>query len=195
MTKIAIVAHSGYGHTAKVADHVLKGANSVEGVKATLYKADDLSSPEEGPWDALAEADGIIFGAPTYMGSASAVMKQFIDATSKPWFTRAWQDKIAAGFTNSGSLSGDKSGTLQQFATLAAQQGMIWVPNTIPTGYNSSGHAFEAAHNRAGHFLGLGTQSLVDLPADETPDKYDLESAEKFGARVAEATLRWSKGK
>lgn len=195
MTRIAIVYHSGYGHTAKVAAHVEKGANAVSDIEATLYKADDLTDPEKGPWEALAAADAIIFGSPTYMGSASGVMKQFMDASSKPWFGQAWKDKIAAGFTNSGSLSGDKSVTLQQFATLAAQHGMIWVGTGMQPGYNASTKSFDAVHNRLSYFLGLGTQSLTDLPAEETPDKYDLETAEMFGTRVAEATLRWVRGK
>ena len=38
MTKIAIVYHSGYGHTAKVAEHVRKGATTT-GTEVTLYKA------------------------------------------------------------------------------------------------------------------------------------------------------------
>lgn len=190
MTNIAIVYHSGYGHTAKVAEHVRKGAAS-PGTTVTLYKAEDLLDPAKGPWDQLKKADAIIFGAPTYMGSASGVMKQFIDASSKAWFTRSWANKIAAGFTVSGSLSGDKTVTLQQFATLAAQQGMIWVGANEPSGYNSSKSDFATAHNRAGHFLGLAVQALTDLPADQTPDRYELETAERFGKRVAEATLRW----
>jgi NAD(P)H dehydrogenase (quinone) len=191
MAKIAIVYHSGYGHTAKVAEHVRKGAGAIRGAEVTLYKAEDLTSPDAGPWDELARADAIIFGAPTYMGSASGGMKTFIDASSKAWFTRAWANKIAAGFTVSGSLSGDKTVTLQQFATLAAQQGMIWVGADLPSGYNSSKSDFATAHNRAGHFLGLAVQALTDLPAEQTPDRYELETAELFGKRVAEATLRW----
>jgi len=190
MTKIAIVYHSGYGHTAKVAEHVRKGAAST-GADVHLYKAEDLASPDKGPWDELASADAIIFGAPTYMGSASGVMKTFIDASSRAWFNRSWANKTAAGFTVSGSLSGDKTVTLQQFATLAAQQGMIWVGNDIPSGYNSSKSDFATAHNRTGHYLGLGVQALTDLPAEQTPDRYELETAERFGKRVAEATLRW----
>lgn len=194
MAKIAIVYHSGYGHTAKVADHVLKGAKST-GADVTLYKAEDLASPAEGPWDALEAADGIIFGSPTYMGSASARMTEFIDATSKAWMNDTWKDKIAAGFTNSGSLAGDKSSTLNQFATLAAQHGMIWVNFGLKSGYNSSKHDFDTALNRAGHYSGLATQALSDQPAEEAPKAPDLETAELFGKRVAEATLRWVRGK
>ena len=195
MATIAIVYHSGYGHTAKVAEHVRIGAASADGAEVTLYKTDDLTSPESGPWDELAVADAIIFGAPTYMGSASAVFKQFQDATSKPWFTQEWKDKIAAGFTNSGSLSGDKSETLQQFATLAAQHGMVWVGTGMVPGYNASTKDYDAVHNRLSYFLGLGVQSLTDKPAEESPDRFDLETAEQFGERVAETTLRWVRGK
>ena len=49
---------------------------------------------------------------------------------------------------------------------------------------------FATLHNRAGHFLGLAVQALTDLPADQTPDRYDLETAERLGKRVSEATLR-----
>lgn len=195
MTKLAIVYHSGYGHTAKVADHVAKGAGAVEGVSVDVLKAADLASPDEGPWDKLAEADGIIFGAPTYMGSASAGFKQFQDATSKAWMNQAWRDKIAAGFTNSGSLAGDKLNTLQQLAILAGQHGMIWANYGAFPGYNTSKSDYETAWNRAGHMIGLGTQALTDLPADQSPDKADLETAEDFGKRVAEVTKRWGAGK
>ena len=194
MAKIAIVYHSGYGYTAKVTEHVRKGAAEA-GSDVTLYKAEDLASPESGPWDELAAADAIIFGAPTYMGSASAPMKQFMDASSKAWFTDAWKDKIAAGFTNSGSLAGDKSGTLAQFATLAAQQGMIWVNFGMKSGFNASSHQFGEALNRAGHSNGLATQALTDLSAEDGPDAADLKTAELFGERVAKATLRWVRGK
>lgn len=195
MTKLAIVYHSGYGHTAKVADHVARGAGGVEGVEVTVLKTDDLTKPDEGPWDTLAEADGIIFGAPTYMGAASAGFKQFQDATSKVWMNQGWRDKIAAGFTNSGSLAGDKLNTLQQLAILAGQHGMVWANYGAFPGYNTSTSNYESAWNRAGHMIGLGTQSLTDLPADQTPDKADLETAEDFGKRVAEITARWVAGK
>ncbi|MGE0856621.1 MAG: flavodoxin family protein, partial [Hyphomicrobiaceae bacterium] len=81
MTAVAIVYHSGYGHTAALAEHVAKGAASVPTVAAKLYNADDLTAADSGPWEELAAADAIILGAPTYLGSASATMKQFMDAS------------------------------------------------------------------------------------------------------------------
>ena len=192
--KVAIVYHSGYGHTAAVAQHVAKGAGEVPGVEAALYKAEDLASPDTGPWDQLAAADAIIFGAPTYMGSASAPFKQFMDASSKVWFGQGWKDKLAAGFTNSGSWSGDKLNTLIQFATFAAQHGMNWVNLGLMPGFNKKGSTAEDL-NRVGSYLGLMAQSNIDEGPDTAPVSSDRRTAELFGRRVAEAAVRWSKGK
>jgi multimeric flavodoxin WrbA len=58
----------------------------------------------------LTFAEAIIFGAPTDTGGPSAQFKAFEDASSHAVMTQGhgWKDKIAAGFTNSGSRSGDK---------------------------------------------------------------------------------------
>ncbi len=193
-TNVAIVYHSGYGHTAVVAEHVAKGAREVPGVEASLYKAEELASPDKGPWDQLAAADAIIFGAPTYMGSASAPFKQFADASSKVWFSLGWKDKLAAGFTNSGSWSGDKLNTLIQFVTLASQQGMNWVSLGMMPGFNKKGSTPEDL-NRVGSYLGLMTQSNIDESPETAPIASDRKTAELFGRRVAEAALRWNRVK
>ena len=110
MSKIAIVFHSGYGHTAKISNAVKDGAMRVPGTTVDLVKVEEI----EQNWDKLNAADAIIFGAPTYMASASAPFKAFMDASSKFWAKQAWKDKIAAGFTNSSSQSGDKLSTLMR---------------------------------------------------------------------------------
>lgn len=181
--KIAIVYHSGYGHTAVVAEHVAKGARDA-GAEVTLHKAEELSNPAEGPWDVLAAADAIVFGAPTYMGSAPAPMKAFMDASSKVWFTQGWKDKFAAGFTNSASWSGDKLNTLLQFSILAGQHGMLWVSTGFVPGNNSSKGSQEDL-NRVGSYLGLMTQSNADQGPDVAPPASDRRTSEAFGARIA----------
>ena len=80
----------------------------------------------------------------------------------------AWKDKIAAGFTNSASRSGDKLATLIQFAILAAQHGMHWVSLGLPTGNNST-HGSEQDLNRLGFWLGAAD-------ADQGPDIAPPES-------------------
>jgi multimeric flavodoxin WrbA len=190
MTNVAIVYHSGFGHTAAVAEHVAKGAASVPGVSVRLFKAEELASPESGPWAELAAADAIVFGAPTYMGSASAPMKQFMDASSKVWMAQGWKNKIAAGFTNSASWSGDKLSTLTQFAVFAAQLGMVWVGTGMMPGNNTSAGSPDDI-NRVGSFIGLMTQANADQGPDVAPPQSDRRTAELFGARVAEIAARW----
>ncbi len=190
MPNVAVVYHSGYGHTAVVAQHVAKGAEAVPGTTARIYKADDLAAPDAGPWAELSAADAIVFGAPTYMGTASAGMKQFMDASSKVWAVRGWKDKIAAGFTNSASWSGDKLSTLTQFSVFAAQHGMVWVGTGMMPGYNTKSGS-PTSINRLGSFLGLMTQANADEGPDVAPPQHDRQTAEHFGARIAEAAARW----
>jgi multimeric flavodoxin WrbA len=117
-TRIAIVYHSGYGHTARQAQAVKAGVEQVKGVEALFLTV------EEAPtrWDDLAAAEAIIFGAPTYMAGPSAPFKVFQEASSHAVLAKnaGWKNKISAGFTNSGSQSGDKLATLIQIALFAA---------------------------------------------------------------------------
>jgi len=78
--------------------------------------------------EALDSSDGIVFGCATYMGSASAIFKSFLEAAFLPhWLEQRWKDKVAAGFANSASQNGDKLSTLFQLIVFAMQMGMIWV--------------------------------------------------------------------
>lgn len=120
-------------------------------------------------------------------------MKQFMDAASKVWFAQGWKNKIAAGFTNSASWSGDKLSTLTQFAVFAAQLGMVWVGTGMMPGYNTSTSSPENV-NRIGSSLGLMTQANADQGPDVAPPQSDRKTAELFGQRIAETAARWKAG-
>ncbi|MEM9233563.1 MAG: flavodoxin family protein [Pseudomonadota bacterium] len=192
MTKVAIVYHSGYGHTKIIAEAVRDGALKVEGVEVDLVAVEEAT----GDLDRFDEADAIIFGSPTYMGSASGPMATFMDATSKPWFQQKWKDKIAGGFTNSGSMSGDKLNTLHQFSTLAAQHGMIWVSLGMQNETAGEGMANGAPEgkNRLGAYIGPMAQSDNAEAGPDNPPSGDQETARLYGERVAKAAKRWGKG-
>lgn len=190
MTTIAIAFHSGYGHTRRQAEAVLAGAASVSGATAKLYPVDAL---DEAQWAELDAADAIIFGAPTYMGSASAKFKEFMDASSKRWFTQAWKNKVAAGFTTSASQSGDKLNTLIQLMVFANQQAMIWVGLDIMPGNNSSKGSVDDL-NRLGSSSGAMAQANADQGAEAMLES-DLKTAERLGARVAETAAALTRGR
>ena len=187
MAKLAVVYHSGYGHTAVIARAVAKGAESVSGTDVSLIPMEEV----EGNWQALDEADAIIFGAPTYMGSVSAKFKTFLEAASGRWAVQQWKDKLAAGFTNGGSYSGDKLNTLLQLFTNAMQHSMIWVSQGVmpAQGEGLEGPKSEQV-NRMGSFMGLMAQSN-NAAAEVVPPSGDIKTGELFGERVARLAMQW----
>jgi multimeric flavodoxin WrbA len=111
--------------------------------------------------------------------------------TPTRWMERKWADKLAAGFTNSGSQNGDKQNTLIDIASFAAQHGMVWINLNLMPGNNNSGGSVDDL-NRLGSFLGAMAQSNVDEGPDKAPTKADLETAKKLGERVANCAKRWA---
>jgi len=184
MASIAVVYHSGYGHTQRQAQAVAEGAG------AQLVAIDADGNLPEGAWEQLAGVDAIVFGSPTYMGGPSWQFKKFADASSKAWFTQAWRNKMFAGFTNSASTNGDKEVTLHYFITLAMQHGGVWVGNgMMPSNA-------KAAQRNDVNWLGTYSGAAAASPSDASPAEMlpgDLETARQFGKRVAEAAARWSK--
>ena len=179
MSSIVIVYHSGYGHTKKVAEAIAEGA----GTGAALLAIDAEGNLPEGGWELLGAAKTVVFGSPTYMGNVSWQFKKFADASSKAWFTRAWKDKLAAGFTNSASLYGDKATTLSYLMTLAMQHGMLWVGTGMMP--SNSKAATRDDVNYIASSAGLMTATPSDASTDEMV-KGDLATAAKFGERLAE---------
>ena len=190
MVTVAIIYHSGNGHTSRQAKAVAEGVQGFDGARAQLIPVESV----DDHWGDLENAEAIVFGTPTYMGSASAEFKKFMDASSKIWYAQGWKDKIAAGFTNSASQSGDKLNTLIQLFIFAGQHSMTWVNTGMLPGNNNSKGSIEDL-NRLGGFIGALAQSNFDEAADVAPPATDLRTAAAFGSRVAEATKRWTDGR
>ncbi len=183
MPKIVIVYHSGYGHTKKVAEAVAETSGGA------LLAIDAEGNLPDGGWEQLGAADTIVFGSPTYMGGPSWQFKKFADASSKPWFVKAWRNKLAAGFTNSATLNGDKLSSLLYYFTLSQQHGMFWVGMGMHAA-NAKASTRDDINN-VGGYSGLLTVS----PSDASPDEMvpgDLATARAFGTPIAEATRKFT---
>lgn len=181
MAQTIVVYHSGYGHTKVVAEHVAAGAG------ADLIAISPEGEITDEDWERLDAAEAIVFGAPTYMGSASWQFKRFADATSKKWFERRWHDKVFGGFTNSASPNGDKAVTLIAMQTLASQHGGIWVSLGVPPSSHKA--ATPADINNLGGSVGLLVRSPSDASIDEIHEG-DLKTATHYGERVAAVAAR-----
>lgn len=192
MTTVAIIYHSGYGHTAVLADKIAQGVRDA-GQTPVLLHIESATQDFAPILEAASKADAIVFGAPTYMGDVSGVFKVFADATSAVFATGGWKDKLAAGFTNSHSFSGDKGHALASLTILAAQHGMNWINLGIPSPAVTAAERGPDTLNRVGSFIGLAAQSDNASP-EITPPAGDRESARLLGERVAKAALRWTQG-
>jgi NAD(P)H dehydrogenase (quinone) len=181
--KVAVAYHSGYGHTKKIAEAVGAGVQSIQGAQAVLM---DVSQVQAADWEQLAQAQAIVFGAPTYMGGPSAPFKAFADASAKVWFTQGWKDKIAGGFTCSQNMSGDKLSTLNYFSVLAMQHAMIWVGTGLPPPAKPGD---PNALNRLGSSVGVMAQA-DNVPPEQSPPQGDVDTGFAYGARIAQLAQR-----
>ncbi len=179
---VVIAYYSGFGHTDVLARAVERGAVEA-GAEVSLVPVDSISDEQ---WRLLDEADAIVFGSPTYMGSAAGTFHVFAESTSKRWASAAWRDKLGAGFTNAACKAGDKHSTLAYFATLAAQHQMNWVNLGLHPGWHTSAES-ENDLNRLGYFNGAAASTPADLPAAGV-SKADIATAEHLGERVARHT-------
>jgi NAD(P)H dehydrogenase (quinone) len=160
---------------------VSDGAKSIAGVSVNLFaiSGTDIDQGKYTNQDVLESIEGydaVAFGAPTYMGGAAAQFKAFADATVGIWTEQKWKDKLAAGFTVSGTPSGDKLSTLQYLQAFAMQHGMIWVGLGEPP-MQSNGI------NRLGSWSGAMAQT--EGQGISHLGEKDLSTGHKLGSRVA----------
>jgi NAD(P)H dehydrogenase (quinone) len=191
VTEIAVVYHSTTGTTKRLAQAVHAGASGVAGARASLHAiaGEDIRDGRFSNNSLFAQldlADAIIFGSPTFMGGPSAQLKAFLDATVSRWVTRAWANKLAAGFTVSATPSGDKLHTLTSIAVTAMQLGMIWV-GVEETSRNAS------APNRLSVYMGAAGQADYSMNPPGVVAA-DLRTGQLLGTRVAKLALRLRAG-
>ena len=186
MIDIVVSVHSGSGHTRRLTEVF---AGELEALGARVHLA-DVTALGDADWAAMRRAEGIVFAAPTYMGSISAPFKAFMDASSDIWGSEAgWSGKMAAGMTVGSYASGDKMTSLIQLAVFAAQHGMIWVGvDDIGAPVNPEKEGI----NEDGYCLGLGATSVRDKA--QMIRAGDVTTARRFARRFHAACARWARG-
>jgi NAD(P)H dehydrogenase (quinone) len=144
-TKIQVVFYSMYGHIYKMAEAIAAGAREAADTEVSVYQVAELTPddvleksgakaaraafahiPFATP-DQLADADAIIFGAPTRYGNMCAQMRNFLDQTGGLWMKGALIGKIGSVFTSSATQHGGQETTITSFHTTLLHQGMIIV--------------------------------------------------------------------
>lgn len=191
-TKVYIVYYSMYGHVEKLAEEIKKGADSVEGVEATLWQVPEtlpeqvlvkMNTPprSEVPIiepQQLADADALILGFPTRYGMMAAQFKAFLDATGGLWRTQQLAGKPAGIFYSTGSQGGGQETTPLTAITQLVHHGLIYVP----IGYTFGPGMFEMEQVKGGSPYGAGT-----FAGDGTrqPTKLELDQAFHQGKYIS----------
>ncbi|CAI9781475.1 unnamed protein product [Fraxinus pennsylvanica] len=198
ITKVYIVYYSLHGHVEIMAREIQRGANSVSGVEAKLWKVaetlpeqvlEKMKAPEK-PDDVpeirpeqLVEADGFIFGFPSRFGVMAAQFKAFFDATHEIWASQALAGKPAGIFWSTGFHGGGQELTALTAITQLAHHGMVFVP----LGYTFGSGMFEMNEVKGGSSYGSGTYAA---DGSRQPTNLELQQAFHQGKYVAEITTK-----
>ena len=194
MTDILVLYYSRFGSTAKLADQVARGVNSVAGCNARVRtvpsvspntEASEAPVPEEGaPYVSnsdLSECAGLIMGSPTRFGNMAAALKYFLDGTSAEWLSGALSGKPAGVFTSTSSLHGGQESTLLTMSVPLLHHGMLLVG--VP--YSESALVETTTGGTP-----YGASHLAPNNTDTDPSDEESRVAQTLGKRVAEVALK-----
>ncbi|GMH11168.1 hypothetical protein Nepgr_013009 [Nepenthes gracilis] len=196
--KIYIVYYSLYGHVETMAREAQRGANSVQGVEATLWQVPETLSKRvlekmKAPTRAndvaeirpeqLLEADGFLFGFPSRFGMMAAQCKAFFDATHEIWASQALAGKPAGIFWSTGFHGGGQELTAFTAITQLAHHGMLYVP----LGYTFGEGMLEMDEMKGGSSYGAGTFAG---DGSRQPSELELQQAFHQGKYVAEISKK-----
>jgi NAD(P)H dehydrogenase (quinone) len=155
MVNILVCYFSKSGNTKSMAEFIAQGAET-EGAVV------DLRDVSEVKVDDLLEYHGMIFGSPTYYGTAAAQIKELIDESVK--HHGALEGKVGGAFSSSANLAGGNETTILHILQMLMVHGMV-----------------VKGDPRGSHF---GPVSV------DAPDLRATEECIRYGRRIANLTMK-----
>ncbi len=160
--------YSLHGNVARMARHVARGIEKVDGMQArlrtvpkvsTVCEASEDGVPVDGPPYAtredLGECAALALGSPTRFGNMAAPLKYFLDGTASEWLSGTLVGKPAAVFTSTSTLHGGQETTLLSMMLPLMHHGMLvlGIPYTEKdlTTTRSGGTPYGASHVAGPH--------------------------------------------
>lgn len=197
MQKILVLYYSMYGHIETLAQTVVAGARSVDGVEVTLKHVPEtmpaealtaagargsMAGDEAVPAE-LADYDAVIFGTPTRFGNMAGQMRTFLDQTGGLWANGKLVNKLGSVFTSSATGAGNET-TITSFWNTLAHHGML----IVPVDYAGAQALFDISELRGGSPYGASTYAGAD--GSRQPSDNELSIARYQGEKVARLALR-----
>lgn len=186
---VLVLYYSRSGATAKMAQHIARGVESMTGMEAMLRTVPSVSPnheatapavPDTGAvycsQDELKNCAGLIIGSPTRFGQMAAPLKYFIDSSGALWTAGALIDKPFATFTSTSTMHGGQEATLLNMAIPMLHHGMIYCG--IPYSEAALNHT-QTGGTPYGASHVAGMDSDANLSTDET------ELCMALGKRIA----------
>lgn len=118
MNRILVLYDSKTGNTAKMAQLVAEGAQSIPETEVRLRSVDE-ASPQDVVW-----CDGLAVGSPTNMGVLSWKLKRFWDETMGEHWMKL-DGKIACAFSSAGGWGGGMELACQSILTVLMNFGFL----------------------------------------------------------------------
>lgn len=115
--KVLVLYYSKGGSTRKLAQAVLEGVGSVEGVQGIFKSTREVTKED------FLEAGGIIAGSPVYFGTMAAQLKAVLDDFIS--IRRKMDGKVGAAFATSGDPTGGKETTMLSIIQAFLIYGMV----------------------------------------------------------------------
>jgi NAD(P)H dehydrogenase (quinone) len=186
---ILVLYYSRGGTTAKMAQAIAQGVETVTGIEARLRtvpavsancEATEDSIPKSGAIycseDDLKNCAGLVMGSPTRFGNMAAPLKYFIDSTSNLWMTGKLVNKPAGVFTATSSLHGGQETTLMSMALPLIHHGMVFCG--IP--YTESA----LIHTQTGG-TPYGASHWAGTEGERSLSEHELKLCQAQGKRIA----------
>lgn len=167
--RVLVVYHTMTGNTQTLAEAVAEGARRVTGVEVVLKPVDEVVNED------LEACDALLIGSPTYWGSISTPVKQFID----DWgfeYGLFMGDKVGGAFATGGSDGGGKELAVLSILTAMLNNGMI-----------VAGPHYEEGGFRFGGF-GVGATTGTGSPG---VDEAEMDRGRLLGERIATVAKRY----
>ena len=183
--KVMIIFYSMFGHVEKLAVEIANGINSVNGVKAEIWRvpetskiihSDDYPILTHDKMEEMTKADGFLFGMPTRFGIMPSQMKSFFDSTGGLWAKGGLCGKLAGLFFSTATQGGGQETTALTTITNLAHHGMVYVP----LGYSFGSELFSNESVRGGSPWGSGTISNGDQDPSDLEKKVARAQGESF---------------
>ncbi|KEZ77505.1 NAD(P)H:quinone oxidoreductase [Salinisphaera hydrothermalis] len=199
MKKVLVLYYSMYGHIETLAQAVVEGARSVDGVEVTLKHVPETMSAEalasigakqelageQAEPGELADYDAIIFGSPTRFGNMAGQMRTFLDQTGGLWANGKLVNKIGSVFTSSATGAGNET-TITSFWNTLAHHGML----IVPLDYAGAQELFDISELRGGSPYGASTYAGGD--GSRQPSDKELSIARHQGEKVARLATQFA---